>query len=163
LSALKTCIAITEGTMPESGPVIRFVWFFSGALLIYGLFHFGAQPIAAGLFTPPIDKIAHAAVFGLIAMMLWFVFDRRYPLLVIGLVAMTGAADEIHQLFLPGRCAEAGDWIADVCGACLPIVVLIASRKKCGKSTDAISNSGIKTSSAGLTDEAEGVERTMQA
>lgn len=149
--------------MPELSPIIRFVWFFSGALLIYGLFHYGAQPIAAGLFTPPIDKIAHAGVFGLIAMMLWFVFDRRYPLLVIGLVAITGAADEIHQLFLPGRSAEAGDWIADVSGACLPILVLMASRKKCSKSTDSLSNGGIKTNSVGLTDKAVEAERTMQA
>ena len=120
--------------MPESNLIIRIVCLFLGVLLIYGLFHYGAQPIAVGLFAPPIDKIAHAGIFGLIAMMLWFVFDRRYPLLVIGLVAMTAAADEIHQLFLPGRSADAGDWIADVSGACLPILVLMASRKKFSKS-----------------------------
>ncbi len=149
--------------MPESNLIIRFVCLFLSVLLIYGLFHYGAQPIAVGLFAPPIDKIAHAGIFGLIAMMLWFVFDHRYPLLVIVLVAMTAAADEIHQLFLPGRSADVSDWIADVSGACLPILVLMASRKKFSKSIGALSNGGIKTNSAGLSDEAKGAERTTQA
>ncbi|MBY0575663.1 MAG: VanZ family protein [Gallionellaceae bacterium] len=127
--------------MSELNPIIRFAFLLSGALFIYCLFHYGAQPIAVGLFASPIDKIAHAGVFGLIAMMLWFVFDRRYPLLIISLVAITGAADEIHQLFLPGRSADVSDWIADVSGACLPIIVLIASRKKNSKG---MGSSGIK-------------------
>lgn len=142
--------------MPESSPVIRFVSLFSGVLLIYGLFHYGAQPIAVGLFATPTDKIAHAGVFGLLAMMLWFVFDRRYPWLVISLVAMTGAADEVQQLFLPGRSADIADWIADVSGACLPILVLMAGRNKYNKSAGAISNEGVKTDPIGQFDETVG-------
>jgi VanZ family protein len=51
-------------------------------------------------------------------------------LLVIGLVAMAGAMDEIHQPFLPRRFAELSDWIADVVGASLPLFILMASRHK---------------------------------
>lgn len=143
---------ISNGYMPKPGSIIRFACLLSGALLVYGLFHYGAQPIAVGLFAPPTDKIAHAGVFGLIAMMLWFVFDRRYPLLVIGLVAIVGAADEVHQLLLPGRFAEVGDWLVDVGGACLSLLVLLASRKKC-------SDDGIKINSL----EEAGAEQTIQA
>lgn len=149
--------------MPELNPIMRFVFLFSGLLLIYGLFHYGAQPMAVGLFSPPIDKIAHAGLFGLLAMTLWFVFDRRYPLLVIGLAAATAVADEVHQLFLPGRYADPGDWIADVTGACLPIIVLMVSRKKSCKSNSALSNDGIREKPARLSDKAEGAEGTIQA
>ena len=133
--------------MSELSATIRVASFLSGALLVYGLFHFGAQPIAVGLFSSPIDKIAHVGVFGLIAVMLWVLFDRKYPLLVIFLVAMTGAADEVHQMFLPGRIADVGDWMADVSGACLPIFALMLGRKK----------------SVELPDEAKQSERPRQA
>lgn len=113
--------------------LLRFASALISLLLIYGSFHYGAQPIAVGLFTPPIDKIAHASIFGLLAMMLWFVFDRRYPLLVISLVAITAAVDEVRQLFMPGRFAGFDDWVADVSGACLSLLVSMAARKKPSK------------------------------
>lgn len=138
---------------------MRFASLVLGAFLVYGLFHYGAQFVAAGLFAPPSDKIAHAGVFGLIAVMLWFVFDRRYPWLVIGLVAITGAADEVHQLFLPGRSAEVADWIADVGGAGLPLLVLMAGRRRTGKDTGVISGGRAETN--GLTDEARGVRKNQ--
>lgn len=134
------------------GYVKQFGWFryacvLTSLLLVYSLFHYGAQPVAVGLFNPPLDKIAHAALFGLLAMMLWFVFDRRFPWLVLGLVALTATADEVHQLFLPGRFANLGDWVADLIGACLPLLIAIACRKKTGSEVDL---------------KAEGAERTTQ-
>ena len=145
LSALRIFTVATDAPTPALSLTIRGACLSLCVLLIYGLFHYGAQPIAVGLFATPVDKIAHAGVFGLMALMLWFLFDRKYPLLVIGLVAMTGAVDEVHQLFLPGRFADVSDWIADVIGACLPLLVLMISRKKCSKSADNLPNGNITT------------------
>jgi len=39
-------------------------------LLVVGLFVGGAQPVAVGLFAPPWDKLAHAGVFGVLAVLL---------------------------------------------------------------------------------------------
>jgi hypothetical protein len=133
--------------MPDQ--IIRFTCFIAGALLVYFLFYFGAKPIAVGLFAPPADKIVHAGVYGLIALLLWLAFERRYPLMVIGLVALIGAADEFYQSLLPGRSAHIGDWAVDVGGACLPLLVMLADREK-------NRNGGVKESSL-----PEGVERTI--
>jgi len=116
--------------LSDMNPIIRFSALISCILLVYGLFHHGAQPMAVGLFAPPVDKIAHAAVFGLMAVMLWLALNRQRPFLIILLVVLTGAADEIHQLFLPGRSADMSDWIADITGACLTVIALMTSKNK---------------------------------
>jgi VanZ family protein len=61
-------------------------------------------------------------------MMLWFALGRRFPVWVTVLVALIGAADEIHQMFLPGRYAEMDDWLADVGGACMPLLASMTHR-----------------------------------
>ncbi|MCB0711238.1 MAG: VanZ family protein [Ignavibacteriae bacterium] len=40
-------------------------------------------------------------------------------------VALYGATDEIHQMFVPGRTADIFDWIADCAGAVLAIPLLM--------------------------------------
>jgi VanZ family protein len=88
------------------------------ALAIAGtasLFVLGAQPYAVGLVPPPWDKLAHALVFGT----LFVVFDRalNLPLSVaLALPLLISAADEMHQLFLPGRNPSWADWLAGLCG-----------------------------------------------
>lgn len=42
--------------------------------------------------------------------------------LVIALALLIGAADEIHQSFLPGRVAGWDDWLADVAGTGLGLI-----------------------------------------
>lgn len=91
------------------------------ALLIAGtaLFVLGAQPLAVGLFFPPWDKLAHMATFALIGCAAgiasgtqgWF----RVACCVVGSFAV-GAADEIHQVYLPGRSASWADLAADAAG-----------------------------------------------
>ncbi len=143
--------------------MLRHTSILASILLIGGLFYVGAQPVVAGLFASPIDKIAHAGVFGLIAMLLWFAFDRRYPLLVISVVAIIGAMDEVHQFFLSGRFADISDWIADVGGGCLPLFVSIFSSKRCGKNADALSNNGLKTNVSKLPDQPPVSDKTIRS
>jgi hypothetical protein len=120
---------IIDQSKPEFVLAFRIFSFIACLVFVFNLFHLGTQPVAVGLFVTPIDKIAHAGVFALLAMLLWFVFDRKYPFLVIVLAAIIGATDEIHQLNLPGRFADVNDWLADVGGACLPLLVLTVARK----------------------------------
>lgn len=80
---------------------------------------------------PPLDKVAHATVFGILAWTLDLATRHNRPdlpmyrrhLLVFGMVAVFGAADEWHQSFVPGRACELGDWVADVLGGGLGLLI----------------------------------------
>jgi UDP-2,3-diacylglucosamine pyrophosphatase LpxH/VanZ family protein len=90
---------------------------------------------------PPLDKVAHATVFGGLAWVLDLAMQRNQPdlpmyrrhLLVFALVSAYGATDEWHQYFVPGRSCEFGDWVADTLGGAFGIFVgslhLLVSRR----------------------------------
>ena len=99
------------------------------------LFWLGAKPIAVGLFPAPLDKVAHFATFGLIASLLWLSALRGRPLLVIAIVGAVGAADEFHQIFLPGRSAGLDDLAADVFAALVIASLLEFARRQEEKHT----------------------------
>jgi VanZ family protein len=44
----------------------------------------------------------------------------------VGLVALLGGADEVHQRWIPGRSADVVDWCADVAGG--TFALLLAAR-----------------------------------
>ena len=93
-----------------------------------GLFVGGAQPVAVGLVPAPWDKLAHAAVFALLAAAIGYASGLRgRPMLGVafcGAVAV-GALDEWHQMHLPGRSAGLGDLAADALGAALGAAALL--------------------------------------
>jgi hypothetical protein len=102
----------------------------AGALfLIVSLFWVGAKPIAVGLFPGDMDKVAHFATFGLIAALLWLSFQRGHPLIVIAIVSATGAADEFHQRYLPGRSASLEDLAADIFAAIVIVTLMKYARQ----------------------------------
>ena len=80
---------------------------------------------------PPLDKLAHASVFGCLALVLEIALRHNRPdlplyrrhLLVFVAVSLFGATDEWHQFFVPGRSCELGDWVADSVGGGLGILV----------------------------------------
>jgi hypothetical protein len=73
------------------------------------------------------DKMLHAIEFGVLAVLLCRVLgmhmptrSRRFVLAVSCLTAMGyGAVDEVHQLLVPQRMADFGDFVADSLGAML--------------------------------------------
>lgn len=77
------------------------------------------------------DKVAHAGLFFLGAFILFLALRVTFPwsrssafIVTIFVVAIFGAADEIHQLFTPGRSgADLGDWAADTLGAAVGATV----------------------------------------
>lgn len=68
---------------------------------------------------PGIDKVLHAAVFGILVLLgLWARRARsgREALCLLLLGCAYGALDEWHQSFVPGRSADIWDVLADVLG-----------------------------------------------
>ena len=108
-----------------------------------GIFWLSAQSQYPGglQLLPPLDKLAHATVFGLLALALDLALRINAPglpmykrhLLVVAAVSLYGATDEWHQFFVPGRDCDALDWIADTLGAALALAVaslpLVFSRR----------------------------------
>lgn len=79
---------------------------------------------AAGFIdlTPPWDKLYHAGNFGVLAGLLYLASGRVG--LAVALASIYGAVDELHQAFVPGRSADAADWLADTLGAALAVLAL---------------------------------------
>lgn len=93
------------------------------------LFHLGAGPGAVNLFVPPWDKVAHFAAFSVLSGLLAVGIGVRRPWITLAAVALIGMADELHQLWLPGRSAGVDDWIVDVmAGLCVVGLVAVARR-----------------------------------
>ena len=84
-----------------------------------------AIPVAA---PHPLDWAAHFCLYGgLGALVARAGALRAWPLRRVvwaGLALSAWAAlDELHQLFIPGRDAELGDWLSDTLGASLGLYV----------------------------------------
>ena len=92
-----------------------------------GLYIGGAQPIAVGLIPEPWDKLAHMAVFALLAGAIGYASGlrgaRMWWLAFAGALAV-GAVDEWHQIYLPGRGPGWDDLVADAVGAALGATAL---------------------------------------
>jgi hypothetical protein len=92
-----------------------------------GLLIGGAQPVAVGLVPAPWDKLAHAGVFAVLAAAIGVASGwRGWRMVLVAFVgaAVVGAADEWHQMFLPGRSAGLDDLAADCVGALLGCAAL---------------------------------------
>lgn len=99
-------------------------------VLLLGLFAGGAQPAAVGLIPAPWDKVVHAGLFAVFAVLIGLAagllrMPRGMLLLLAFLGALAiGAADELHQSTLPGRQAGWDDLAADAVGALIGAWVL---------------------------------------
>ena len=96
--------------------------------LVAGLLVGGAQPVAVGLVPAPWDKLAHGAVFAMLAGAVGFASGLRgWRMLAVACVGAVsvGVVDEWHQLFLPGRAAGLDDVAADAVGAAFGAAALL--------------------------------------
>lgn len=115
--------------MPTDFLLIRRVSLLCLVLLVAGIFIGGAEPGAGSLFPAPWDKVVHVLAYGTMAVLAGMAFPGRALPFVVLIVASIGAADEIHQIFLPGRQAGVDDWLADLAGSLLFIPILMVLRK----------------------------------
>jgi VanZ family protein len=72
------------------------------------------------------DKIVHAAIYAVLGALLAraTLADPRWARRALSSIAVAlafGAADELHQRFIPGRSADVRDWLADAIGAALGV------------------------------------------
>ena len=97
-------------------------------LLVMGLI-FVLSSVPGDQLTLPdisnIDKVAHLAIYGLLAFTVFYAFGPRFyrmhprllPLAVIFICTVYGVSDELHQYFVPNRSADIFDVLADSAGA----------------------------------------------
>jgi VanZ family protein len=79
------------------------------------------------------DKLEHFSGYAILTIYLTFTLllqnkfkfirHNAYPLTIL-LVALYGALDELHQIFIPGRSCDILDWTADVSAACFGVLIV---------------------------------------
>jgi len=80
---------------------------------------------------PYADKVVHAAVFALLALLIarWRLSagdaPRRALFVALLVTSLYGASDEWHQSFVPGRDPDPRDWAADTAGAGLGAAIVV--------------------------------------
>lgn len=103
---------------------------FAIAATITVLSHSPGYPMGVQL-PPPLDKAAHLLAFGTLAAAADWAWTRtgrglpthRRHLLLFLLIGLFGSLDELHQSFIPGRCASLGDAAADALGAAVGLLL----------------------------------------
>ena len=116
---------------PRRAALLRCLCLLLATAVVFQLFYLGSQPFAAGLVSAPWDKLAHLAVYSAITALLWTGTGGSMPALVVAVVIVIGALDELHQAGVPGRRAEMGDFLMDVCaGVGAGIAMLLYARTK---------------------------------
>ena len=85
----------------------------------------------AAYFEHPLRKLAHFseyACMGILAFVLWSQWLKRgraLYLLTVVWVAVSAAADEIHQLFVPERYGSFADVCLDTCGGAFGLLFCV--------------------------------------
>ena len=116
----------TDTSTPAPAFATRCLCLIAAAAIVFELFHAGARPYAAGLIVEPWDKLAHFAVYSGITALLWTAAAGRLRNAIIVAAVLVGALDELHQADLPGRSADAMDFLADSCAVAFTIGALSA-------------------------------------
>jgi VanZ family protein len=79
------------------------------------------------------DKLIHFGIYLLLAWLTYRAFRRqtRFPgltaragLATLAVVAFYGMVDELHQLFVPGRSCDIYDWMSDMLGGFVLVLIM---------------------------------------
>lgn len=107
---------------------------------VMGIIFFLSHQPGESLYLPPypgIDKIAHMAVYGVLASTVLYIFSpatrAEYPLRLVGLTVLIclgyGLSDEFHQSYIVNRSPSGFDVLADCAGAVLVCALWLLIRK----------------------------------
>jgi len=90
-----------------------------------------AVPLEHGL-----DKFAHFGAYAVLGAALGRArLHHRWPLAVpLALGLLYALSDELHQAFVPGRTAEAADWVADALGTLAGLLLFHRWRRRAADS-----------------------------
>lgn len=87
---------------------------------------------------PGVDKLAHMAIYGVLALTILFSFNRpttksdlkRVVLMTVSSCLVYGITDEFHQSFVPGRTPSVLDLLADCIGAFIACLFYLFWRER---------------------------------
>ena len=125
---------------PMSAPLHRSLWaaiyyvpFFILCGIIFWLSSLSNPPVPEAFRFPNADKLLHALAFGAVgasaalgSMVRKNAIGLEVFLEAWILTAFYGFIDEIHQRFTPSRSSDVADWLADVTGAAIGILIFFA-------------------------------------
>ena len=108
---------------------------------VMGIIFFLSHQPGDNLYLPPfpgVDKIAHMAVYGVLAATILYIFPPapkvQSPLRLVGLTILIclgyGLSDEFHQSFIVNRSSSGFDVLADVAGAAIVCALWLLNRKR---------------------------------
>ena len=107
-----------------AGRIVWKLWIWGPAVAWVGLVTVLSHQSRPAVPLPLPDWVMHGAEFGVLALLLcravWHAGHRVTPAttaLIIGVCALFGALDELHQGFVPGRDMSLKDGLADAAGA----------------------------------------------
>ena len=115
---------LLRATLLTPTPFWRLLAIATLATLLALVFVLGQKPISIGIFQPPMDKVAHLSLFFVVSGLIWVATGARSPSLIIGCAAVVGFLDEFAQQFNPGRTVSFADWLFDLAGAILFLMVV---------------------------------------
>jgi len=80
-----------------------------------------------------LSAFGHLGEYAVLAILASWAERHRGPMkaamIALAFVALYGASDELHQLFVPMRMADPVDWLTDIAGACIGVTLLRLSRQ----------------------------------
>ncbi len=111
------------------------------AALIFGLSSIPSLGTGLGFWDLLLRKLAHAAEFGLLALLIWYPLRRQLPAAASGAAALGAAAlaagyaatDEYHQTFVSGRVGSVSDWAIDTAGVVITLAAVHLWRQRRGR------------------------------
>ena len=93
----------------------------------------------ATFFEHPVRKLAHFGEYMCVGILVYLIWSqwmkrgKRLYLLTVAWVFVSGACDEIHQLFVPGRWCSFGDMCLDTCGGAFGLLLCVIATKITGR------------------------------
>jgi len=106
--------------------------------MIFYLSHLSGDETPSLSWFPHMDKLLHFALYAILAILLYLALrrERNVPTRKAALYALAvsliyGVSDEIHQSFVPGRCAAVADLAADSLGTMLAICISVIIDRRC--------------------------------
>jgi peptidoglycan/LPS O-acetylase OafA/YrhL len=94
------------------------------ATFIFVLSSIPGSDLPPGKYSTP-GHFALYAVLGALILIALGGPTRNRALWAVALASAYGVSDEIHQLFVPGRCADPVDWLVDTAGAITAVGLLL--------------------------------------
>ena len=126
-----------KNTDPLKQSMKKSIW--TGIFALYAgiIFYASIYPVQSGaplVSVPGMDKVVHAGEFTAFALIgyrtLIHYVGRAKSYLAVAIVSLFyGGLTELTQLFIPYRSASAVDWVADLIGVAIGLIILIFFRR----------------------------------